>query len=130
MNTTHSDPAQQVGYASSRVDLIPIVGTSGSDIACSLQPGLVGSRIDDWARLLTPAKSREPIPGGVRVGFDREHDLVELARLVDAEQSCCSFFTFRIEVTTDRIWLEVTGPDDARTVIAALFEEQEETRSL
>lgn len=129
MNTSLPDPAEQIGYTSSRVDLIPIVATSGSVVACSLHPDLVGSRIDDWARLLTPAKSRESLPGGVRIGFDREFDLVELARLVEAEQSCCSFFTFRIEVTADRILLEVTGPDAAQSVIAALFEGGSSTRA-
>jgi hypothetical protein len=47
--------------------------------------------------------------------------LVELVELVDAEQSCCSFFTFGIGVTVDRVWLDVTGPEDAQTVITSVF---------
>jgi DNA-binding transcriptional MerR regulator len=109
--------------ATPRRALIPLAGTSGSEIACSLHPDMVGGRIDDWNRVLAKAKSRESVSTGLRVGFDRDRDLdlVELAALVDAEQSCCSFFTFGIGVTTDRVWLDVTGPDDAQTVITAVF---------
>lgn len=114
-----SDPDQL--SAAERVDLIPLAGTSGSGIACSLQPDLLGGRIDDWNRVLAKAKSRESISNGLRVGFDRDVNLVELADLVDAEQSCCSFFTFVIGVSADRVWLDVTGPEDAQTVITSVF---------
>jgi DNA-binding transcriptional MerR regulator len=113
-----SEPDPPTGSA--RRDLIPLAGSAAS-IACSLQPDVIGSRIDDWNRVLARAKTRETVPGGVRVSFDREVDLVDLAELVDAEQSCCSFFAFAIEVTTDRVWLEITGPEDAETLIAAVF---------
>jgi len=113
-----SDPQQST--ASTRT-LIPLTGLSGSEIACSLHPDLVGGRIDDWNRVLANAKSREPTTDGLRVGFDRDVDLVELVELVDAEQSCCSFFTFGIGVTVDRVWLDVTGPEDAQPVITSVF---------
>ena len=113
-----SDPEQST--ATTRA-LIPLASVSESEIACSLHPDLVGGRIDDWDRVLAKAKSRESISTGLRVGFDRNIDLVELAELIDAEQSCCSFFTFGIGVTVDRVWLDVTGPEDAQTVITAVF---------
>ena len=101
--------------------LIPLAGASASGVACSLRPDLVGARIEDWNRVLSRADSRESIANGLRVGFDREVDLVALAELVDAEQSCCSFFGFGIRVTSDRVWLDVTGPEDAQTVIKSVF---------
>lgn len=113
-----SDPEQAT--ATTRT-LIPLAGMSDSEIACSLHPDLVGGRIDDWNRILAKARSRGPLSTGLRVGFDREIDLVELVGLVDAEQSCCSFFTFGIGVTVDRVWLDVTGPEDAQPVITAVF---------
>jgi len=113
-----SDPERST--ATTRA-LIPLASVSESEIACSLHPDLVGGRIDDWNRVLAKAKSRESISTGLRVGFDRNIDLVELAELIDAEQSCCSFFTFGIGVTADRVWLDVTGPEDAQTVITTVF---------
>lgn len=85
----------------SRETKAPLAGIFGSKIACSLQPDLVGGRIDDWNRVLAKVKSRESISNGLR----GDVDLVELAELVDAEQSCCSFFTIGIGVTADRVWL-------------------------
>lgn len=113
-----SDPEQST--ATTRA-LIPLAGISGSEIACSLHPDLVGGRIDDWNRVLAKATSREPLSDGLRVGLERDIDLIELVELVDAEQSCCSFFTFGIGVTADRVWLDVTGPEDAQGVITAVF---------
>lgn len=114
-----SDPEQS--NATTRRDPIPLAGMSESEIACSLHPDLVGGRIDDWIGVLAKAKSRESISNGLRIDFDRDVDLVELVELVDAEQSCCSFFTLGIGVAVDRVWLDVTGPEDAQPVITAVF---------
>lgn len=114
-----SDPGQAT--TAPRKDPIPLMGASESPIACSLHPDLVGGRIDDWNRVLVGARTRATVANGIRVVFDRGVDLVELVTLVDAEQSCCSFFTFGIGVTADRAWLDVTGPDDAQTVITSVF---------
>ena len=81
----------------------------------------MGGRIDDWNHLLAKSTSREPLSDGLRVGFAHDIDLIEVAELVDVEQSCCSFFTFSIGVTADRVWLDVTGPEDAQTVITSVF---------
>jgi hypothetical protein len=104
-----------------RMNLIPLIDTSGAGIACALDPDQVGDRIVDWTRVLDRAKSRESISQGLRIAFDREVDITEMAGLVDAEQSCCSFFTFGIGVSADRVWLDVTGPDAAQSVISSVF---------
>lgn len=114
-----SDPGQTSTTAERH--LIPLAGASGSEVACSLRPDLVGGRIEDWNRVLARANSRESIAHGLRVGLDREVDLVGLAELVEAEQACCSFFSFAIRVTSDRVWLDVTGPEDAQSVIKSVF---------
>lgn len=114
-----SDPGETSTTAGRH--LIPHAGVSASGVACSLRPDLIGGRIEDWNRVLTRAGSREPIANGLRIGFDREVNIVALAEMVDAEQSCCSFFAFGIRVTSDRVWLDVTGPEDAQTVIKSVF---------
>ena len=60
------------------------------------------------------------IPGGVRLDFGTEADLVAMSTLIAAEQECCSFFTFRISVTVGGTSLEVTAPPDGQAMIDEL----------
>lgn len=99
----------------------PIIGPASGDITCSLDPNQVKGRVADWNRVLSKSASRSAIPGGVRVHFDDGVDVVALAGLAAAEQGCCSFFRFDIGVDADGVSLDVTGPDDARDVIASVF---------
>ena len=91
-------------------------------IACSLDAGSVPDRISDWQALVARAVRREPITGGVALQFDASPELVaEVARLAAAEQDCCTFFTFTLQMTTGQVRLEVRAPDDAADVVAAMF---------
>lgn len=101
--------------------LIPLVGATSSEIACSLQPDSVGARLQDWRRVLESATARTALPGGVRVVFDRDIDVAALAQLAATEQVCCSFFRFDIGIGTDAITLDVTGPAESQQVITAVF---------
>jgi len=49
--------------------------------------------------------------------------LADLARLVELERRCCPFLTFRIvvEAGNQPICLEITGPVEAKTVIADML---------
>jgi hypothetical protein len=49
--------------------------------------------------------------------------LMQVTQLVDMERQCCPFLTFNIVVdaATAPIRLEVTGPKDAKAVIAEFF---------
>ena len=101
----------------------PAVGaTDAPVIACSLDAGSVPDRISDWQALAARAVSRGPITGGVSLQFVASPDLVaEVARLAAAEQDCCTFFTFTVQLTTDRVRLDVQAPDEAADVVAAMF---------
>ncbi|MGA9597581.1 MAG: MerR family transcriptional regulator [Acidimicrobiia bacterium] len=115
-----SDP--QPTRHSQALDSIPLGGANSRDIACSLNAGAVGDRITAWTRMLSNAGgTRERVPGGVRVRFDRSVDVATLAELAAAEQVCCSFFHFDIGIGGDEVSLEVTGPKEAQRVIAAVF---------
>lgn len=100
---------------------IPLIGADSGDIACSLDPDLIGGRVEDWNRVLSWSASRSAIQGGVRVHFDHDVDIVALAELAAAEQDCCSFFRFDIGIGANGVSLDVTGPDEAREVIASVF---------
>jgi hypothetical protein len=64
------------------------------------------------------------LPLGYAYGFEPTAEvLAQLGGLVDLERRCCPFLTFRIvaEAGNQPIWLEVTGPEEAKSVIADFF---------
>lgn len=100
---------------------IPLAGPDADDIFCSLDIELIGSRIDHWKRTLAESTGRESIANGVRVMFHRGVDIAPLAQLAAAEQTCCGFFRFNIGIEPDRVFLDVTGPNQAQAVITSIF---------
>jgi hypothetical protein len=65
-----------------------------------------------------------PLPLGYAYRFNSTSEmLAELVRLVELERQCCPFLTFRITVPADRqpLCLDITGPPDAKAVIAGFF---------
>jgi hypothetical protein len=47
--------------------------------------------------------------------------LADVARLAAAEQDCCRFFSFALTVDERGVALEVRAPDDALSLVEALF---------
>jgi DNA-binding transcriptional MerR regulator len=103
------------------IDLTTKPSPSGTPIACTLRPDAMRGQLEDWHALLAPTARRTALDDGVRVELAAGTPLDELMRLVAAEQDCCQFLEFAITVDTRGVGLEVRGPDDARTVIEALF---------
>ncbi|GEL96341.1 MerR family transcriptional regulator [Cellulomonas composti] len=101
----------------------PVVATPDAPvIACSLEADAVPHRLADWQALVARAVDREAIVGGMALQFVASPELVaEVARLAAAEQDCCSFFTFTLQMSTGTVRLEVRAPDDAADVVAAMF---------
>lgn len=64
-----------------------------------------------------------PLPDGYAYRFETTSEILsQLARLVDLERQCCAFLTFRINVEAGKpICLEITGPPEAKAVIADFF---------
>ncbi len=90
-------------------------------IACTLSIGAMPDRLAEWAAVLAGVARRESLgPRGLRLEFDSV-DIGELARLVVAEQDCCSFFSFAMTVDGRGVGLEVTAPSGAESVLADLF---------
>jgi hypothetical protein len=89
-------------------------------IACSLGAGAVQRRIADWRAALREVTRREPVEDGVRLHLPRTTPIAPLASLIQAEQTCCPFFTFTLAVGIDAITLDITGPEGAEDIIHAL----------
>lgn len=98
-----------------RIPLSPV----DRQISCSLDPGALPDRIQEWTEALADALGRDPLPDGVRVRFDRDVDVTAIAQLAVAEQTCCDFFDFSIGIRGDAVTLDITGPETAQDVIAA-----------
>lgn len=91
-------------------------------IACTLRSDEVPGRLHDWNDLVGGDDvTRSEIPSGVRLAFGDQVDVAELARLANAEQHCCSFFSFRIGIDRTGVTLDVIAPDEARDLVHAAF---------
>jgi hypothetical protein len=114
-----SAAAVRIALARSALD-----GSVGPDIVCTLEGGLdvMRGRVDDWQGVLARATGREPADGGVTLTFGHDPAVaVELVRLAAAEFACCSFFTFALSIGPAGMRFTVTAPEDARTVVTAVF---------
>jgi hypothetical protein len=94
-------------------------------IACTLTEAEVQARrrtiLESIRRVVRSVRS---LPLGYAYHFDPDSGVMaQLARLVDLERTCCSFLTFRIMVDAGKqsICLEITGPPEAKAVIADFF---------
>ncbi len=92
-------------------------------IACVLRPAEFRGRIDELSALAARAlRSREPTADGERLIFtDSEGTERALRAAIAAESRCCAFLRMDLRRSGDSLVLEITGPDDARPVIAELF---------
>ena len=92
-------------------------------IACTLEGGLTAmtDRINEWRALLAHAVGRSSDGDVLRVELSADVPLAEVARLIAAEQACCTFFAFAITVDERGIALEVRAPAEAAEVVAAVF---------
>jgi hypothetical protein len=102
--------------AARTADGIPIVCTLDADGA-----DLVG-RVEQWQTILAHATAREATEEGVAVMFD--HDIArtaELARLLAAEYSCCSFASYHLTIDARGVRMEIRAPAEGWDALAAMF---------
>jgi DNA-binding transcriptional MerR regulator len=91
-------------------------------VACTLEPEAQPGRLAEWQAVLERVRGRVETPdGGLRIQFDDDVSVQELAHLVQAEQACCAFFSFAITIDPRGVALEVRAPTDAREVMTSLF---------
>ena len=91
-------------------------------IVCTLDTHSVPERMAEWRALLAHVlETTTTRDGAVLVHFDGAVPVAELARLSAAEQRCCAFLSFRIRFDAEGITLEVSAPDEARSVVDSLL---------
>jgi hypothetical protein len=96
-----------------------------SPIACTLtEAELRERRTTILDSIRETALSVTPLPLGYAWRFRSSAEiLAQLGRLIELEERCCPFLSFRLtaESGDQPICLEITGPPQARMVIADLF---------
>jgi hypothetical protein len=94
-------------------------------IACNLTEAELRERRQTMLNLVRGAALNvTSLPLGYAYRFEPTSEvLAHLSRLVDLERQCCQFLTFRIVVGAGNqpICLEVTGPPEAKAIIADFF---------
>jgi len=91
-------------------------------IECTLEGDRVSDRLAQWQAVATGAVSRTKLDdGALHLELGDSVGLSELARLVEAEQRCCAFFSFTITTDARGIALDVRAPDAATDIVASMF---------
>ena len=113
----HLDPGDVSHEECSRSQLLK------REAPCSLEHDLRLERVEEWQRL-TSRGQKQRTPSGAWVRFSPSADVItDLASLCAQELSCCSFFSFNIDISTEAVILRVEVPDQAepQAICDAIF---------
>jgi len=114
----HLDAGEEAVSTCSRFSTV-----SRGGVSCTLEHDEQAERVDQWRDLIARGQAEEA-RHGLRVSFDRSPEIAQrVARLSADEVSCCSFFTFRIEISALAVVLHVDVPDlpEARALCQMVF---------
>ncbi|WP_051324803.1 hypothetical protein [Candidatus Solirubrobacter pratensis] len=90
-------------------------------IACTLSPAELRIRRHETADLARHAlRSRRSVERGELLVFDADAESA-LRDAIAAEAECCAFLAMELRTSGMQLELEITGPDEARAMIAGLF---------
>ena len=89
-------------------------------VACTLNAGARGARVDEWRALVASSIVRvESDPTSVRLVLrDSDAALVAAASLGAREKACCAFFDVAIEIEPAMRSLRLSVPDGAEEALA------------
>lgn len=85
---------------------------AATPIVCTLDAAEIPDRLAAWQDLMA-SSTRDDIADGVRLALSPAVALADVARLVEAERACCSFFSFTLTADEHGAALEIRGPADA-----------------
>lgn len=94
-------------------------------LACRLtEPELRARRAGELAIAARAVREVREMADGFAYRFDTDSEMLgHLFHVIDLERRCCPFLRFRLTLEPDDgpVWLEISGPADARSFIASLF---------
>jgi DNA-binding transcriptional MerR regulator len=102
---------------------LPVVSSGPEPVACTLGSGDYTERVQQWRDLLSGA-ARTEVDGGVRITLPTPA-LERTAALAAAEQGCCAFYRFHIDLHGPTFELTITAPPQAAAMLADLLPVEE-----
>ena len=89
---------------------------------CTLDGGEMVERMNAWRAVTSQALSREVRSDRITSVYPPEPDLIDrLKHLVAAEAVCCPFFEFTIQEQPHRTVVELTFPEEARSLVESVM---------
>ncbi|MFF2730311.1 MerR family transcriptional regulator [Streptomyces sp. NPDC058008] len=88
-------------------------------VACSLDGEALRERAVRW-REAADGATRTVVPEGLRLTLPVER-AAQVAELAAAEQRCCPFYDFRLQLDGPRLHLDVRAPAEGAGLLTALF---------
>jgi hypothetical protein len=120
-----SQPADRVGVPVTSFEPADHDGAEpwrAAPVACTLHADEQADRATQWGALVAEAVSEEEIADGRRLTFPADAALAaRIAGLAAAEQQCCAFFAFTLQLEPGAIVLTVRAPQAGAELLAALF---------
>ena len=99
---------------------------NSTELSCKLTtPELEQRRATVLTNLQKQILEKKELKNGYAFKFNNSDKMLdEITEFIKTERKCCGFFTFNLFIGGDanEIWLELTGPGDAKDFIAAGFE--------
>lgn len=107
------------GVASTTIDT---TGQERAPIACTLSPRGMTHRRAEWRALVASRVTEVTVVAGLARlrladGPGAWGEAIDLAR---REASCCGFFSFRLALGPDAVWLEIEAPPEAASLVSEL----------
>ena len=103
-------------------------GGSAAAVGCTLAHDAARDRLAAWRHILGYVTDQTEADTddrhGVRLRFNSDVPLSELALLLDAESQCCTFFDFTLMIKDGRVDLEVGAPPEAAEILDAVFHQR------
>ena len=98
---------------------LPLTVVDPAPVACTLGAGDQAQRVTDWRDLLSRAALTQ-VEDGVRATLALA-DIERATSLAVAEQECCAFFTFRLDLRGPEFDLMISAPPEAAPLLADLL---------
>lgn len=93
-------------------------------IACTLETSDVPVQLARWQTVLSADVDRVERAGPVaRLVLSDGADVHRVIEVAQAEQSCCGFLAFALEISGDGLTLRIESPPDGEPVLAALLDQ-------
>ncbi|MBX3254903.1 MAG: hypothetical protein KF862_12240 [Chitinophagaceae bacterium] len=97
-----------------------MISPQKKNIACKLtSPELQKRKAEVIASLKSKLLKREELTDGYAYLFtSTDSNIDEVTTFIKTERTCCDFFSFKISIEDENLWLSITGAEGTKDFIA------------